>query len=60
MNINEKIKLARKKAGLTQEQIAERLGIKQPNYQIYEKNVTPSLERLIEIAECGLEAKSMR
>lgn len=58
MKINEKIKAARINAGLTQEQMADKLGIKQPNYQIYENHTVPSIERLAEIAEiCNVDIK---
>lgn len=51
MKLNEKIKNARKAAGLTQEEIAKMIGVKQPNYHIYESGVEPKLDKLAKIAE---------
>ena len=56
MKLNEKIKNARKAAGLTQYQIAEKLGIFASQYQMYEYGTRrPRLNMLIKIAEaCGV------
>lgn len=46
------IKMAREKAGLTQAQVAKRLGIKQQNISRYEKGkVIPSADRFISLIE---------
>ncbi|MCK4337434.1 MAG: type II toxin-antitoxin system HicB family antitoxin [Candidatus Aminicenantes bacterium] len=46
------IKMAREKAGLTQAQVAKRLGIKQQNVSRYEKGkVIPSADRFISLIE---------
>ena len=46
------IKMAREKSGLTQAQVAKRLGIKQQNISRYEKGkVIPSADRFISLIE---------
>lgn len=59
MNINEKIKAARKAAGLTQQQVADKVGIAKEVYQMYEYGTrNPRLEKLKAIAyvcRVGLE-----
>lgn len=48
----EKLEKLRKENGLTQQQMATLLGIKQPSYARYEDGTTePNLERLIIIAD---------
>lgn len=56
MNINEKIKVARKAAGLTQQQVADATGIDRQVYSMYERGArNPRLEKLEKIAEaCGV------
>ena len=50
--LGERIRKARKAAGLTQEALAERVGVKQPQVPRWEKNLTiPSLEHLKSVAE---------
>lgn len=54
MELNETLKLLRKKKGLTQQECADGLGINLSSYQKYEReknNVTPSIEALIKIAD---------
>ena len=54
MELNETLKLLRKKKGLTQQECADYLGINLSSYQKYEReknNVTPSIEALIKIAD---------
>lgn len=51
MKLSEKIKQARKAAGLTQEEIAKMIGVKQSNYTVYENGVEPRFDRLVKIAE---------
>ena len=48
----ERLKIERKNAGYTQEQMAKLLGIKQPSYIRYENGSSePSLETLCQIAD---------
>ena len=56
MKINEKIKQARKAAGLTQKQVAEKLGVTKQSYAFYEYGTRrPRLNKLKQIAEvCGV------
>lgn len=55
MTLNEKIKQARKQAELTQQQVADKVGIAKEVYQMYEYGTrNPRLEKLKAIAEaCG-------
>lgn len=50
MQIHEKIKRARILADLTEEEMAEKLGIKRSTYQYWEKK-TPSLDKIKQVAE---------
>ena len=56
MKINEKIKEARKAAGLTQQQVADATGIDRQVYSMYERGArNPRLDKLGKIAEaCGV------
>lgn len=56
MKLNEKIKNARKAAGLTQQQAADKVGIAKEVYQMYEYGTrNPRLEKLKAIADaCGV------
>ena len=56
MKLNEKIKQARKAAGLTQRQVADKVGIAKEVYQMYEYGTrNPRFEKLKAIAEaCGV------
>lgn len=57
MKLNEKIKNARKSAGLTQQQVADKVGIAKEVYQRYEYGTrNPRLEKLKAIADaCGVD-----
>lgn len=50
MEIHEKIKQARVSAGLNQDEIAEKIGIKRSTYQYWEEN-TPSLDKIKKVAK---------
>lgn len=50
INYSEVLVTYRKKAGLTQQQVAEALEIKRPTYAKYEKDVTPPLEILFKLS----------
>jgi transcriptional regulator with XRE-family HTH domain len=50
MQIHEKIERARVSAGLTQDQMAEKLGIKRSTYQYWEKK-TPGIDKLRQVAK---------
>lgn len=50
MTIAESLKRFRKEFNLSQKQVAQTLGIKQPSYQIYEANTKPSAEVIKRIA----------
>ena len=56
MTLNEKIKNARKAAGLTQQQLADATGIDRQVYSMYERGArNPRLEKLKKIADaCGV------
>ena len=56
MTLNEKIKNARKAAGLTQQQVANKIGILKQSYAMYEYGTRkPRLEKLKKIADaCGV------
>lgn len=50
--LKENIKKARLKAGLTQKEVAEKMGIQQPNYGQWERGIRkPKLETLEKLAE---------
>jgi DNA-binding XRE family transcriptional regulator len=49
--INDNIKAARKKTGLTQDQIAEKLGVKRTTYASWEDKTEPALSTVNEIAK---------
>lgn len=50
--LKENIKKARLKAGLTQKEVAEKMGIKQPNYGQWERGIRkPKQETLEKLAE---------
>ncbi|TDQ18315.1 helix-turn-helix protein [Algoriphagus boseongensis] len=51
MTLNSNIKFLRKKKGLTQESLAEALGISRSKLAGYELNITPPLDTLVRIAE---------
>ena len=52
MTIAESLKRFRKNFGITQQQVADTLGIKQQSYQVYEsKNVIPSAAVIIKLAK---------
>ena len=57
MTLSEKIKNARKAAGLTQQQVADKVGIAKEVYQMYEYGTrNPRLEKLKAIADaCGVD-----
>lgn len=56
MDMGKRLKAARKYAGLTQQQLADRIGIKQQSYQKAECGVTKMPENLRGIADvCGVE-----
>lgn len=49
---SERLKIERKKAGLTQEEVAEKLGITRPAYTQYETDKTqPNLETAAKLAD---------
>lgn len=50
LQIHEKIEAERIKAGLTQDEMAEKLGIKRSTYQYWEKN-TPKVDKVKAVAE---------
>ena len=51
MTIAESFKRFRKEFKLTQKQVADALGIKQPSYQIYESKTIPSATVIIKLAK---------
>ena len=51
MTIAESLKRFRKEFNLSQKQVAQTLGIKQPSYQIYEAKTKPSAEVIIKLAD---------
>ena len=52
MELGKKFKELRKQSGLTQKQVAEKLGIKQSNVSDWENNVSrPEYENLIKLAQ---------
>ena len=51
MTIAESLKRFRKDYGLTQQQVADALGIKPQSYRVYEVNVKPSAEIIKRIAD---------
>ncbi|WP_073687224.1 helix-turn-helix domain-containing protein [Streptococcus salivarius] len=52
MNFSERLKELRKKANLTQVEVAEKLGISQPAYASWERGVKkPTQENLVKIAK---------
>lgn len=57
MKLNEKIKNARKVAGLTQQQVADTIGTSKQSYAMYEQGTRqPRLEKLKQIAKaCGVK-----
>lgn len=50
MQIHKKIEQARLSAGLTQDEMAEKLGIKRSTYQYWEK-ITPSIDKIKKVAK---------
>ena len=51
MNFGENFKKVRKSCGLTQQQVAERLGIHQSNISDWENDISrPEYEKLLELA----------
>ena len=51
MTIAESLRRFRKEFKLSQKQVADTLGIKQPSYQIYESKTKPSAEVIIKLAD---------
>lgn len=51
MTIAESLKRFRKEYNLYQKDVAEKLGVTPQAYQVYEKNVTPSAEVIVKIAD---------
>lgn len=51
MNLNNNIKFLRKKKGLTQEALAEALGISRSKLAGYELNINPPIETLVKISD---------
>ena len=51
-NLSKNLKLLRKEVGLTQKQVAEKLGITYQSYQAYELGITvPTLQNFIRLAK---------
>lgn len=51
MTIAESLKRFRKTFNLSQKQVAETLGIKQPSYQVYESKTVPSATVVMRLAD---------
>ena len=52
MTIADSLRRFRKNFGITQQQVADTLGIKQQSYQVYEtKNVMPSVAVIVKLAK---------
>lgn len=51
MTIAESLKRFRKTFGLSQKDVADKLGIKQPSYQVYESKVKPSAAVIVKLSQ---------